>query len=320
MMAKTMYVAVGLALIGGATLGAPRLVSHGLAAHSRVRPQDIVGYAEAEAATRAEGMQRNYDAIQHLIAEVEYKQVTAEDKTTRRFLMKYVAPQTAYFEDLSTSFAPATADYDYEATMPRIRTWTDGREIRLAAVRGDSASSAEEILTAQILPAAGNNTDRRGFDGRHPLSAIRGSGPIVINWKQLRTAAESGRTLRAGPERQFGVRGFGFLFEDGNKRDLYYWIDDVHGFLPRIVTYRSAGKNTMELRIETVAKAGDAWIPTHMTRRVEHEDGSTIQGDMRVLSFDADTKLSPEDLELQFPPGTLVIDHIRSTQYTVEQQ
>jgi len=310
-MRKTIYVAIGLAVVGGATFGVPGLVGHGEAAQARERSVGLKN-AKQKALVRVAGMRRNYEAIRHLVATIEYEQVAAGKTTTKRFLMRYARSRTVYFEDLSyVSSPPAVGD----ATVPRLSTWTDGREIRIANQL--APGSAGDVLTGEILPADGTNADWRGFGGMNPLSAIRGDGP-VDNWEELQSEAESGHTLWARPEAQFGAPGFAFLFN--RKKGLgqvYYWIDDVHGFIPRIIAYRSGGKTTLELRVGAVAKAAGAWLPTRMTRRVTEDYGSTIRAEMRVLSFDANTKLSPKDLEFRFKPGTLVSDHIRETQYRV---
>ncbi|HUT74326.1 MAG TPA: sigma-70 family RNA polymerase sigma factor [Armatimonadota bacterium] len=308
LMVKGIYVALGLAVVGGAVVGVPRLVGdHGASPPAHPRSGGRIN-VKHEAAIRAAGMQRNYEAIRHLAAEVEYTQEAPQQTMRKKFLMKYVAPSTVYFEDLESTMSP-------ESVMPRMSVWTDGREIHQAEEM--KQPSGEDLLTGKVLHATGTAMDWRGFQLGNPLSVIRGTGPNLVHWRELQSQAESGHARWARPETQFGVKGFGFLLDWAKGHQVYYWIDDVHGFIPRIVSFRVGGAVHGEQRVKEVKKAGHAWLPTRMTMHTKNDDGSTTIGEMRVLSFDANTKLSPKDLELHFKPGTEVNDEIHKTHYTV---
>lgn len=272
------------------------------------------GGARAEAALRAAGMRQNYDAVHYFKARVEYRQVGGGQTITDTFLMWYIAPGTVRFDTLSRRVISSPPTVGPGNTS----SWTDGREVwtinELPKLPGQRSKGPQ--CAGRMSRATGTRMDWGSHDGNNPLSAMYGSG-LFVYAESLQSMAESGKTLRAGPERQFGSPGYGFLFDRGGGRDLYFWIDDAHGCLPRVVRFREGGKVVGEARITEVKKAGNAWLPTKVAV-LDASPGSAPQsGAMRVVQFDVTTKLSPASLKLRFRPGTVVRDDIRHKTYTV---
>ncbi|UCH36380.1 MAG: hypothetical protein JSV65_08505 [Armatimonadota bacterium] len=255
-------------------------------------------------ARRAAGMKRNYQAIDDLSADIKYEFHAGMTGVTK-FRFRWSKPGKFLIEELAST-PPSTGAPTPE---PLERRAFDGKKLR---IQREYPSSARVIfkVRGEVLLGDGTRRDMGAFWAADPRATVWGGERP--RWDMLEEAAAAGRIARAESEKRFGGEGLAVVVRGGRRGgrglEQYVWIDDAHGFIPRI--WRATGNTSAsaEVRVEAVEESGGVWFPVSVTQRMRHATGATSEASVSVTSLAINAGIPAATFEPAFAERAVVRD------------
>jgi hypothetical protein len=276
---------------------------------------------DADAASRVAmlcaGMRANVDGIRSYSVEVEERAERPDGLAVHRVRIRWAYPGKFIAEDLSQIQPPGPSSGGGE---PAVRRAFDGTRLYRDLDFGNDRKKKAQAYrrTGFIAQGTGLLGDMGGFiecnpytlTWQRPRSTENGVEGKPV-WEVLAEDAAAGRVKRVDPAREYGVGGWGITVSEGTG-EYYVWVDEQHGYIPRI--FRDA---FTELRVESIRRAGGAWFPTLVVNRSARPGPRKPSITTRVTHLEVNRETGAEKFRLAFASGTMVTDQINGTQYVV---
>jgi hypothetical protein len=272
---------------------------------------------QGEILLRAAGMQRNYEAIRDLSVRLVHYQREAGGSVTSDVQIEWVAPGV-FRGDLYSNTGGGT---EAGIKWGTIRAYSDGKTYRQAAEE-PRAARLDYHLVGTVSGATGMSQDMGPFAAYDPRGHVWGMGDARL-WKQLENYVARRKVVWARAETHFGADGLAILIRPTQGMERYVWVEDAHGFLPRIWRFTQRldrkSERTLKLEIPAIEESGGVWFPRVIT--MTHYDSEihpdTLYRRWTISSLKINSGLEPRSLRFDFKPGTLVKNEITGERYVV---
>lgn len=91
-----------------------------------------------------------------------------------------------------------------------------------------------------------------------------------------------------------------------------YWVDPRMEYVVRKIVYRVGAADVFTLEA-SYAESSFGWVPSAAATATRDEKGGSLESSITdVEAFEINVKVKPNELEVDFPPGTFVVDQRKS--------
>jgi len=272
---------------------------------------------ESQLALICAGMRANVDAIQNYTVEVEERVEDIDQLEECRARITWASPGKFVAEYCSQT--RNTDNSSDERDLP-IRRSFDGEVVYRDVDFGTNKRS--EAVPQRYVAYIDRGTASLGDLGalmecdpysltwQRPIGTEKGVEGKPV-WEMLSEYGATGKVWSVSATREFDADGW--RIEIGqNGEGGYYWIDEEHGYVPRIIKDRWT-----ELRVEDLRRVEGVWFPTLIVNRSADPSSDKRSISVRVTSLAVNQDLEGINFRLSFRPDTLVLDSVRQTRYVV---
>jgi hypothetical protein len=230
---------------------------------------------------------------------------------------------------------PKDATYDMTLSLSfdgeRIRfasdnyTWSEAKQMMVPCpyVSVFNGKDVSKTLRTPASPRVEWPQGEVQRETRHGETKVWSLAPVLMTFRPLTQAmsmyslpemSATGRTAQIGGRTCQELR----LQRPGGGGSYSAWVDPGRDFLIARHSYEFRGKTLVRLDVRYRQQPGAGWVPEEWNEVYMDDEGKLRTSvKSKLLEATINPELPPEEFEVTFPPGTLVLDFVEHREYLV---